>query len=85
MIRQTVKVAKRNSVKVGGSARIAPLSGAAPVRTKTSARASSPPSAGPQARLVESNAEYAIIEVTCTCGTKNYIQCSYADLQTQQP
>jgi hypothetical protein len=33
-----------------------------------------------QVRIVESNSEYAIIEVTCSCGSKSYIQCNYADV-----
>lgn len=33
-----------------------------------------------QARIVESNNEYAIIEVTCSCGSKAFVQCNYAAL-----
>ena len=33
-----------------------------------------------QARILESNDEYAIIEVTCSCGAKSHIQCNYASL-----
>jgi len=85
MIGQTVKVMKHSGVKVGGSARIAPLTGAAPVRTKAAPRASSPTAGAPQeARIIESNADYAIIEITCACGTKSYIQCNYADSQATQ-
>jgi hypothetical protein len=31
-----------------------------------------------EARIIESNSEYAIIEVTCSCGAKSHIQCNYA-------
>ena len=33
-----------------------------------------------QVRIVESNNEYAIIEVTCSCGSKAFVQCNYAEL-----
>ena len=34
-----------------------------------------------QANIVENHPEYALIEVTCSCGTKTYIKCEYADNQ----
>ena len=81
MITRTVKVMKKNDVAVGGSVRIGPDHGHAPVRTNVSSRAC-PPTAGvaQQARIIESNAEYAIIEITCACGTKSHIQCNYANI-----
>jgi hypothetical protein len=33
----------------------------------------------PQARVVESSAEFAVIEVTCGCGRKTHLRCRYAD------
>ena len=45
--------------------------------------------AEPQVRIVENHPEYAIIEVTCTCGTGMRLRCDYAggqasaDSQTQ--
>jgi hypothetical protein len=81
MITRCVKVMKKNGVAVGGSVRIGPGIGRAPVRTNTASRAC-PPTAGvpQQARIIESNAEYAIIEITCACGTKSHIQCNYANI-----
>jgi len=35
-------------------------------------------SAPPQVRILESHAEYAVIEVTCSCGTKMCLRCEYA-------
>ena len=78
MIARCVKVMKKNGVAVGGSVRITPETGVAPVRTKAVSGTSSPTAAVPQqARLMESNDEYAIIEVICGCGTKSFIQCNY--------
>lgn len=36
-----------------------------------------------EARVIESNSEYAIIEVTCSCGNKMHIQCNYGGLTKQ--
>ena len=36
----------------------------------------------PQARVVENYPEYAVIEITCTCGAGMYLRCEYAGAQT---
>ena len=33
-----------------------------------------------QARVIESNEQYAILEIVCSCGAKSHIQCNYGDL-----
>ena len=35
----------------------------------------------PQARIVQNHPEFAVIEVTCSCGTKMNLKCEYADTQ----
>jgi hypothetical protein len=35
-------------------------------------------SAGPSARVTQNHPQYAIIEVTCSCGKTTYIRCDYA-------
>lgn len=32
----------------------------------------------PQVRILESHPEYAVMEVTCSCGTKMSLKCEYA-------
>ncbi len=32
----------------------------------------------PQVRIVESQPEFAVIEITCSCGTGTYLRCEYA-------
>ena len=34
-------------------------------------------SGSPQVRLVESNADYAVMEITCSCGAKTHVRCEY--------
>ena len=34
--------------------------------------------AAPQAHIVEKHPEFAVIEITCCCGTKTYLRCEYA-------
>ena len=38
----------------------------------------SPALSAPKARVVESHPEYAVVEVTCSCGTKTNLRCEYA-------
>jgi hypothetical protein len=33
-----------------------------------------------QARVIESNEQYAIIEIVCSCGAKSHVQCNYGDI-----
>ena len=33
----------------------------------------------PQARIIENQPEYAVIEVTCSCGMKVCLKCEYSD------
>ncbi|MHC4460071.1 MAG: hypothetical protein ACYS6W_14065 [Planctomycetota bacterium] len=35
-------------------------------------------SAAPQVGIVENQPEFAVMEVTCSCGTKTYVRCEYA-------
>ncbi len=34
--------------------------------------------AEPQVRIVENQPEFAVIEITCSCGTGMYLKCEYA-------
>jgi hypothetical protein len=43
-----------------------------------------PPLAAPQVRIVENHHEFALIETTCSCGTKTLVKCEYADTQAPQ-
>jgi len=38
---------------------------------------SKPVSGGPTARIVQTHAEYAVIEVTCACGRTIQVRCDY--------
>ena len=40
-------------------------------------------SAAPQARIIENNPEFVVIEVTCSCGVRTQLKCSYAAAQAQ--
>ena len=33
----------------------------------------------PQVRITETQSDYAVIEVTCCCGSKTYVRCDYAN------
>lgn len=40
--------------------------------------------AAPQVRIVENHPQFALIETTCSCGTKTLVKCEYADTQPPQ-
>ena len=39
--------------------------------------------AEPQVKIVENQNDYAIISVTCQCGSETFVRCEYAQPQTQ--
>ena len=47
------------------------------------ANASKTVSRAPQVRIVENNPEYAIVEITCSCGVKTQVQCDYGNTKTK--
>ena len=74
MEKATGRILKANDVNIQGSIRLDP--GHQP-RRQTSAG-----TAGictPQAGIVEKNADFAVIEITCSCGTKTRIRCDYSN------
>ncbi len=73
---ETITVLKKHQVKEGGRLRLPARSGGVAGGSGTHR----PVSAGgiPQAKVVESTADYAILEVSCGCGQTLYIQCNYA-------
>lgn len=80
MLPQRVQVLKRDKIEVSGSIRLTPAAGVHPVRTPNSSRMSPlTPGMAQQARIIESNNEYAIIEITCSCGCKSHIQCNFGN------
>ena len=74
MRRRVIKVLKKGKVKVGGSVQLEGGAGGGNPRPAPSGTVAQ------QARVVESNNEYAIIEITCSCGQKTHVQCNYSHL-----
>ena len=42
-----------------------------------SQRQANPTLAAPRVRILENHQEYAVLEVTCTCGNKAHVKCQY--------
>lgn len=79
MLPKRVQVIKREQIALAGSVCVTD-SGTASAKTGDRLRTPGACGTPQQARVVESNSEYAIIEVTCSCGGKSHIQCNYAHL-----
>ena len=71
MLLKNVEISQDGPVRVGSGCGF--VSGSASVSAASGGGAR-------EARIVESNSEYAIIEVICSCGSKAFVQCNYADL-----
>lgn len=44
-----------------------------------------PASSPPQVRMVENHPDYAVIEVTCSCGSKISVRCDYSEALASAP
>ncbi|MHC4570553.1 MAG: hypothetical protein ACYS0C_00555 [Planctomycetota bacterium] len=67
-------ILKADNVKLEGQFRLDVAHiGQGPAKGKTLT------SATQQACIVESHPEFAVIEVTCSCGTKTHLRCEYTD------
>ena len=77
MLPNAVTVLRKETASVGASVRL-PIGVSASDETPASAAKPAPAGGGAQqARGIESNDEYAILEVTCACGQTMHIQCRY--------
>jgi hypothetical protein len=73
MIKATARILRADSVKVQGRLSL-DLSQA----HEHLPRAKSVASVQPQVRILENHPDFAVIEITCSCGTKTNLKCEYA-------
>jgi hypothetical protein len=38
----------------------------------------------PQVRIVETQSEFSVIEITCSCGTSMFLRCEYASVKATE-
>ncbi|MHC4475160.1 MAG: hypothetical protein ACYTEL_05930 [Planctomycetota bacterium] len=72
MVKALGRILKDSEVKVEGKVcldAVRPAPGPPPDES---------PAAVPTVRLVENDAEFAVIEVTCSCGSKTIVRCEYS-------
>ena len=81
----TGRIIKAQNVKLDGHFRItAGLTDSDTSNATAQAGSGNAPGAALQVNIVESHAEYAVLEVTCSCGAKTNIKCQYGNAQTNQ-
>jgi len=80
MIRTTGRILKSDDVKLEGQF-LLDVAKAGSDLPKQQIAASS----APQVRILENHPEYAVLEVTCSCGRKMSLKCEYAGATAQTP
>jgi hypothetical protein len=77
MGKTTGHIIKAHNVKLEGTFHLdlTQVSSSRPPRTKGA------PLTAPVARIVESRPEFAVLEITCSCGTKTCLKCEYAGVE----
>jgi hypothetical protein len=73
MIQVAARVLRADTVKVEGRLSL-DLTQAHPQPPKANNAAS----VKPQVRILENHPDFAVIEITCSCGTKTNLRCEYA-------
>ncbi|UCC23584.1 MAG: hypothetical protein JSW23_05895 [Planctomycetota bacterium] len=73
MIQATARILRADSVKVEGRLSL-DLTQAHPQLPRAAGAAS----AQPQVRILENHPDFAVIEITCSCGAKTNLRCEYA-------
>jgi hypothetical protein len=77
MLTKCAEVIKPESIEIGESICLGPAKQSG-VGAKPPLRTSEPHAEiSPDARILESNGEYVVIEVTCSCGCKSQIECRF--------
>jgi len=74
-------ILKANNIKLEGQFHLdLAQAGPSPTKEKNTASTTS------TAHIVESHPEFAVVEVTCSCGTRTYLKCEYtgAEASTDQ-
>ena len=74
-------ILKSEDVKLEGQFHLDVTQGGGPVQgTKQNRTALS----APQVRIVQNNPEFAVLEITCSCGLKTNVKCEYPGPQTPE-
>jgi hypothetical protein len=80
MIKTAGRILKSNDVKLEGRFHLEVTNAGSSVPKQQVAA-----SAEPQVRVLENHPQYAVIEVTCSCGRKMSLKCEYAKAAAQGP
>lgn len=74
MAQNAGQILRKNQVTFTGTCRV----DANPARLAASVTGNHSAACQPQVRIVDKNEQGAVLEFTCSCGSKAYIQCDYA-------
>ena len=74
MRKTAARILKESDVKLGGQFTL----------DIVQAETSPGPSGEPQVRIAESQSEYSVIEITCSCGTSMFLRCEYAGVKAAE-
>jgi len=77
MIHRLVTLLKADTVKMAEESAV--VGQGVSAGSVASAGAPAGGSIAQEARIVESNDEYAVIEIVCGCGGKSFVQCNFGD------
>jgi hypothetical protein len=80
MVKTTGRILKSENIKLEGRFHLDIAQAGSCLPKRTIAAASEP-----KVRMLENHPDYAIIEVTCSCGSKISVKCEYAEASASAP
>jgi hypothetical protein len=84
MVRTSERILKSDDVNLDGQYRLDVAQAGFSGGGSTLPQHRSETLAAPQVHILENHPEYAVIEVTCSCGTKTCLRCEYAGAQAPE-
>ncbi|MCK4913496.1 MAG: hypothetical protein KAI59_06575 [Planctomycetes bacterium] len=79
MKKSTGRILKNNDTKIEGRVQLNIIG----ANQKTPSKRQDAADLEPQVHITESNSEFALIEVKCSCGTTIHLRCEYAAMQNE--
>jgi len=80
MVKSEVRIIRGNNVRIQGQHRL----GLAPGLPGPAGQPASHNAQPRQVAIVQSNPEFAVVEVTCACGRKMHFRCTYAPTEPKE-
>ena len=79
MLAKQIHVLRKDQVRTGSAVQL-PIGKTIQSKTAMEGQSLAGGPMAAEARIVESNSDYVILEIVCGCGQKSFVQCNYGNV-----